>query len=143
MSSYLLRVLRVLRVARVARVDSDVPKRPRPAILPTMLYLWLALAIVFEVGWAISMKVSDGLTKLWPAVATLVMYFLSVVFLSLVTKKMDVGTAYAIWAGSGAAIIAVIGIWWFKEPASALKLGSIVVVVLGIVGLNLSSGGHG
>lgn len=107
-----------------------------------MLYLWLSLAILFEVGWAIAMKVSDGLTKPWPTVATVVMYLLSVVFLSFATKKMDVGTAYAIWAGTGAAIIALIGIWWFKEPASALKLGSIAVVVLGIVGLNISTGGH-
>ncbi len=108
-----------------------------------MLYLWLALAIVFEVGWAISMKVSAGLTRPWPTVATIVMYFLSVVFLSMATKKLDVGTAYAMWAGSGAALIALIGIWWFKEPASALKLGSIALVVLGIVGLNIATGGHG
>lgn len=106
-----------------------------------MLYLWLALAIVFEAGWAIAMKVSEGLTKPWPTVATVVMYVLSVVFLSFATKRMDVGTAYAIWAGSGAAIIALIGIWWFKEPASALKLGSLGVVVVGIVGLNIAAAG--
>jgi multidrug transporter EmrE-like cation transporter len=107
-----------------------------------MLYLWLALAIVFEVGWAVAMKLSDGFSKPWPTVATIVMYLLSVVFLSFATKKMDVGTAYAIWAGSGVAIIAVIGMWHFKEPVTALKLGSLAMVAVGIVGLNISTGGH-
>ncbi|MBL9121101.1 MAG: multidrug efflux SMR transporter [Phycisphaerae bacterium] len=107
------------------------------------LYLWLALAIAFEVGWAIAMKLSDGFTRLWPTVVTIVLYFLSVVFLSFATKRMDVGTAYAIWAGSGMAIIAVIGMWYFKEPVTAMKIASLSLVAIGIVGLNLSTGGHG
>jgi multidrug transporter EmrE-like cation transporter len=101
-----------------------------------MLYLWLALAILFEVGWAISMKLSEGFTKPWATAATVVMYLLSVVFLAFATKRMDVGTAYAIWAGTGAAIIAVIGIMWFREPAT------IALVVIGVVGLNIAGGGH-
>ena len=108
-----------------------------------MLYLWLALAIAFEVGWAVAMKLSDGLTRLWPTVVTIVFYFLSVVFLSFATKRMDVGTAYAIWAGSGMAIIALIGMWYFKEPVTAMKVASLALVAIGIVGLNLSTGGHG
>lgn len=107
-----------------------------------MLYLWLSLAILFEVGWAIAMKVSEGFTKPWPTAATVVMYLLSVVFLSFATKKMDIGTAYAIWAGSGVALIAIIGMVHFKEPVTAMKLASLALVTLGVIGLNVSTGGH-
>jgi multidrug transporter EmrE-like cation transporter len=107
-----------------------------------MVYLWLALAVVFEVGWAMSMKLSDGFSKLAFTVATVVMYLLSVIFLALATKKMDIGTGYAIWAGCGVAMIAIIGMVYFKEPVTALKLVSLGLVVAGIVGLNIATGGH-
>jgi len=106
-----------------------------------MTYLWLALAIVFEVGWAIAMKLSEGLTKIGPTIATIVMYLLSVVFLALATKRMEVGPAYAIWAGSGAALIAIAGMIYFKEPVTAMKIISLGLIVLGIAGLQLA-GGH-
>jgi multidrug transporter EmrE-like cation transporter len=105
-----------------------------------MTYLYLALAIIFEVGWAIAMKLSVGLTKPVPAAATVVMYLLSVVFLALATKKLDVGVAYAMWAGSGVALIAMIGVAYFKEPATPLKVASIGLIVLGIAGLQLAGG---
>jgi len=107
-----------------------------------MVYLWLSLAIVFEVGWAVAMKLSQGLTRAGPAVATVVMYLLSVVFLSQATRKMDVSVAYALWAGSGVALIAIVGMWHFKEPVTALKVGSIALIVLGIAGLNAATGGR-
>lgn len=107
-----------------------------------MTWLYLIVAIVFEVGWALTMKLSDGLSKLPYAAATAVLYLLSVVFLSLATRKMDVGVAYAIWAGSGAALIALAGIAFFKEPVGALKLVSVALVCAGIVGLGVSGGGH-
>jgi multidrug transporter EmrE-like cation transporter len=107
-----------------------------------MTYLLLALAIVFEVGWAIAMKLSSGLTKPAPTIAFGIMYILSAIFLALATKKLDVGVGYAIWAGAGAVLIAVCGITYFKEPASALKVVSMCLVVAGIVGLGLSGGGH-
>lgn len=107
-----------------------------------MTYLWLVLAVVFEVGWAIAMKMSDGLTKLWPTGATIVMYLLSVVFLSLATRKLPIGVAYAIWAGSGVALIAVAGVVCFKEPISALKVVSLGLIVLGIAGLQIAGGGR-
>lgn len=107
-----------------------------------MTYLWLTLAIVFEVGWAISMKLSHGLTRLWPTVATVVMYLLSVVFLALATKKMEIGVAYATWAGAGVTLIAAAGVVYFKEPLTAMKAASIALVVLGIVGLQVAGGGH-
>jgi multidrug transporter EmrE-like cation transporter len=104
-----------------------------------MATISLVLAIIFEAGWAISMKASNGLTKPGPAVVMLICFVLSAVFLALATKKYEVGVAYAIWVGCGAAIIATVGILYFKEPVSALKLASLGLVLAGVVGLKLSS----
>jgi len=104
-----------------------------------MATLCLVLAIIFEAGWAVSMKASDGLTRPGPAAVMLICFVLSAVFLALATKKYEVGVAYAIWVGCGAAIIATVGIVYFKEPASALKLASLGLVLAGVVGLKLSS----
>ena len=108
-----------------------------------MIYFYLALAIVFEVAWAVAMKMSDGFSKLAPTIVTIICYLLSVVFLALATKKLDVGLAYAIWAGSGAAVIAVIGVLYFKEPLTMMKAASLALIVAGIVGLQLTGGVHG
>jgi small multidrug resistance pump len=107
-----------------------------------MTLLWLALAIVFEVGWAVAMKRSDGFTRAGPAAATVVMYLLSVVFLALAARRMEIGVAYAVWAGSGVALIALIGVLHFREPVTALKVVSIALILLGIVGLHLSRAAH-
>lgn len=106
-----------------------------------MTYVYLALAIVFEVGWALCMKASEGLTRPPATAATVVLYLLSLVFLALATRKLDVGIAYAIWAGLGAAIIAVGGVVIFREPMTALKVVSMLLVIAGVIGLNLA-GGH-
>lgn len=104
-----------------------------------MATLYLVLAIVFEAGWAISMKASGGMTKLVPTLVMLACFVLSAVFLALATKVYEVGVAYAIWVGCGAAIIAAVGILYFKEPAGVLKLASLALVLAGVVGLKLSS----
>ncbi|HWL92000.1 MAG TPA: SMR family transporter, partial [Phycisphaerae bacterium] len=70
------------------------------------------------------------------------LYLLSVVFLAFATKKMDIGVGYAIWAGSGVAIIAVAGILYFREPVTAVKVVSLGLIVAGIAGLQFSGGGH-
>ena len=103
-----------------------------------MTYVYLVLAIVLEVGWAVAMKVSNGLTRPLPAAACLVMYILSLVFLSLAVRRLDISVAYALWAGSGAAIIAVIGVLYFKDALTPLRAVSLLLVVAGVVGLNLS-----
>ncbi len=108
-----------------------------------MTILYLVLAIVFEAGWAISMKLSHGFTRVGPAAATVVLYLASVVFLSLAAKKLDLGLAYAIWAGAGVVLIATAGVVYFKEPVSMLKVVSVGLIAAGIVGLNLSGVGHG
>jgi small multidrug resistance pump len=107
-----------------------------------MIYFYLALAVVFEVAWAIAMKMSDGFSKLVPTIVMLICYQLSLIFLVFVTKKLDVGIAYAIWACTGVSIIAVIGILYFKEPMTMIKAGSLALIVAGIVGLQISGGGH-
>jgi len=107
-----------------------------------MTIFYLALAIVFEVGWALSMKKSEGFTKGGYVAATVAMYLLSVVFLALASRKMEIGVAYALWAGTGVALIAVGGMWLFDESVSVVKFASIALIVAGIVGLQLSGGGH-
>ncbi len=104
-------------------------------------WAFLAGAIVFEVAGTTLMKVSDGLTKLVPSVLLFVFYIISFALLSLALKRIDVSLAYAIWSGVGTAAITAIGIYYFQEPATVLKLASILLIILGVVGLNLG-GGH-
>src|SRR5688572_32860380 len=86
-----------------------------------MTYLYLALAILFEAGWAVSLKASQGFSRPLATASTLVMYILSLVFLMLAVRKLEIGATYAIWAGLGAAIIAVAGVVHFREPVTPLK----------------------
>lgn len=99
----------------------------------------LVVAGLFEIAWVIGMKLSDGFTRLWPSVASLTAMFFSVALLAQAMRSIPVGTAYAVWTGIGAAGTAMIGIFWFSEPSDVLRLGSIVLIVAGIVGLKLVS----
>jgi small multidrug resistance pump len=101
-------------------------------------YYLLLLAIAFEVCGTTCMKLSDGFSKLVPSVLIFVFYAISFFFFTLALKGIDVSIAYAIWAGLGTALITAVGIFWFKEPATALKTMSLVVVIAGVVGLHLS-----
>lgn len=83
------------------------------------------------------MKLADGFTKLIPSVFVFVFYGACLLFLTLVFKKLEIGTTYAIWAGVGTALTAVIGFVWFKEPVSLIKISSILLIILGILGLEL------
>ncbi|AKB79473.1 Ethidium bromide-methyl viologen resistance protein EmrE [Methanosarcina horonobensis HB-1 = JCM 15518] len=84
------------------------------------------------------MKLSEGFSKLIPSVLIFVFYAISFFFFTLALKGIDVSIAYAVWAGLGTAFITIVGIFWFREPASALKTISLVVVVAGVIGLHLS-----
>ena len=101
-------------------------------------WLYLAGAIMLEVAGTTSMKLSHGFTKIVPSVLIFMFYISSFVALTLALKKIDVSSAYAIWSGVGTALITVIGIAYFREPATIVKLVSIVLIILGVVGLNLS-----
>lgn len=100
-------------------------------------FLFLLGAIVSEVIGTSALKLSNGFSKLVPSIAVVVAYALSVFLLSLTLKRMGVGTAYAIWSGLGTALIVVIGMIYFKESISVLKVTSILLIIIGVIGLNL------
>jgi small multidrug resistance pump len=107
-----------------------------------MSWLYLVLAIVLEVSGTTSMKLSQGFTKVLPSVLMFVFYGLSLSALTLALKKIDVSLAYAVWSGLGTALIASIGVLWLKEPLNTLKVVSLMLIVIGVIGLNLSGGVH-
>lgn len=107
-----------------------------------MTWTYLILAILFEVSGTTCMKLSQGFTKTVPSILLFVFYTLSFGMLTLALKKLDVSVAYAVWSGMGTALIATIGVLWFKEPVTALKLISLGLIIIGVVGLNLSGGAH-
>jgi small multidrug resistance pump len=106
-----------------------------------MSWFLLVTAILFEVSGTTCMKLSYGFTYRVPTILMFVFYGLGFVPLNLALRRIDISVAYAIWSGVGTAVITTIGILWFKEPANALKLISIALIVIGLVGLNIS-GGH-
>lgn len=99
----------------------------------------LFLAGLFEVAWAIGLKYTDGFTRPWPTAATLVAMVVSVVLLGIAMKSLPVGTAYAVWVGVGAVGTAILGIVLFAEVASAGRLLSLALIVMGIIGLKLAT----
>lgn len=109
-----------------------------------MALAWIVLILsgMLEAGWALSLKASDGFSKLWPSVSFVVLLVLSMVGLSYALKTLPVGVAYGVWVGIGAALTAVLAIVLFDEPVTVLKVISLVLIVAGVVGLNLSGGGH-
>ncbi|WP_135826058.1 quaternary ammonium compound efflux SMR transporter SugE [Halorussus ruber] len=107
-----------------------------------MSWYVLILAGLFEVGWAIGLEYSDGLTKPIPTAGTVVALVVSMGLLAIALEDLPVGTAYAVWTGIGAVGTATLGIFLFDEPASLTRVAFIGVIVVGIVGLHVASGGH-
>ncbi|MCP3766122.1 MULTISPECIES: DMT family transporter [Streptomyces] len=106
-----------------------------------MGYLLLAGAIAAEVGATTAMKYSEGFSKLWPSLLTLVGYVVSFSLLAQTLRTLSIGTAYAIWAGVGTAAIAAIGILFMGEGLTAAKAAGIALIIVGVVVLNLG-GAH-
>lgn len=104
-----------------------------------MSWLWLFLAGVFEIVWAVGLKHTQGFTRPVPTLITLAAMAVSFYLLSLALRTLPLGTGYAVWVGIGAVGTAIAGIVLFDESTSLLKLGSLVLVVAGIVGLKLAS----
>jgi quaternary ammonium compound-resistance protein SugE len=102
-----------------------------------MAWLYLFLAGLFEVAWAVGLKYTDGFTRLVPSLWTVGSMIVSLGLLGLALKTLPVGTAYAIWTGIGTIGTALLGIYLFAEPATALRLACIGLIVAGIVGLKL------
>ena len=107
-----------------------------------MHWFYLTLAIVFEVAGTTCMKLSAGFTKLAPSVLMWAFYGICFGCLTLALKKVDVSMAYAIWSGVGTALIATIGILYFREPLSILKFVGLVAIIAGVIALNLSGRAH-
>jgi quaternary ammonium compound-resistance protein SugE len=104
-----------------------------------MNWLILFVAGLFEVAWAIGLKYTDGFTRLWPSVGTVLAMVASVVLLGIAMKTLPVGTAYAVWVGIGAVGTAVLGIVLLGDAANAGRIVSLALIVAGVVGLKLAT----
>ncbi|WP_448188677.1 quaternary ammonium compound efflux SMR transporter SugE [Azospirillum sp. sgz301742] len=104
-----------------------------------MAWVYLLIAGLFETGWAIGLKYTEGFSRLWPSLLTLAAMAVSFLFLSLALKTLPVGTGYAVWTGIGAVGTVILGIVLFGEPASLARLACIGLIVAGILGLKLVS----
>ena len=104
-----------------------------------MAWAVLVVAGLFEIGWAVGLKYSDGFTRPWPTTLTVAAMVISMVLLGLAAKDLPIGTAYAVWTGIGAAGAFVLGILLFREPATALRILCVSLIIVGVVGLKLLS----
>jgi quaternary ammonium compound-resistance protein SugE len=104
-----------------------------------MNWIILVIAGLFEIAWAIGLKYTNGFSRLWPTVGTLLAMAISVGLLGIAMKSLPVGTAYAVWVGVGAVGTAILGIVLLGEPANAGRLVSLALIVAGIVGLKLAT----
>ena len=108
---------------------------------PTFAQAWwlLAAAIVFEICGTVSMRLSDGFTRMTPSVLIFVFYAFSFALNTFVIRVLGLSVVYAVWSGVGTVATAAIGFWYFKEPATALKLASIGLIVIGVFGVHAAS----
>lgn len=109
-----------------------------PVLPVSMAWIYVLVASVFEVAWAVGLKYTDGLSRLWPTVATVAAMLASFLFLSLGVRALPVGTAYAVWTGIGAAGTAVLGMLLFGESREAVRIVCLLLIVAGVVGLRLT-----
>ncbi len=103
-----------------------------------MSWLLLAIAGLFEVGWAVGMKYSEGFTRPVPTALTVIALIISMVLLALAVRDLPVGTAYAVWTGIGAAGTAILGMWLFDESRDPVRLICLSLVVVGVLGLKFA-----
>lgn len=104
-----------------------------------MAWVILFVAGLFETGWAIGLKYTDGFTRLWPSVWTIGAMIISLWLLGIAVKTLPVGTAYSVWVGVGAVGTVVLGIALLEEPANAARLISVGLIIAGIIGLKLAT----
>ncbi len=105
-----------------------------------MAWLILVVAGVLECGWAIGLKYTDGFTKLWPSVVTIVLIVVSMVMLSIAARTLPIGTAYSVWVGIGSAGAVLFGILFLGEPVSAARLFFLGLLIVSLVGLKATGG---
>ena len=102
-----------------------------------MAWLVLVLAGLFEIGWAVGLKYTDGFTRLWPTVGTAMALVMSMALLGAAVRTLPIGTAYAVWTGIGALGTVALGIVLFGEPATPARLFCVALILAGILGLKL------
>jgi quaternary ammonium compound-resistance protein SugE len=121
-------------LARTAHRDRFLAK-------PRVVTAWFALlaAGLLEIAWALGLKYSDGLTRFWPTLATIVAIVLSFGLMAIALRSLPFGTAYAVWTGIGAAGSILVGILLYSEPADPVRLLCLTLIVAGMVGLKLNS----
>lgn len=107
-----------------------------------MAWIFLFIAGIFEVVWAIGLKYTEGFTKLFPSTITVLGMAISFYFLSMAVKTLPIGTAYAIWTGIGAAGAVILGMVLFGEPRNLLRLMFVAFILVGIIGLKATSGSN-
>src|SRR5918996_6328460 len=105
-----------------------------------MAWLWLVIAGLLEIVWAVGLKYTDGFTRLWPSVVTIVTFSGSLCLLALAVQTIPIGTAYAMFVGIGAVGAAVLGIVLFDEPTHATRIFFLSLLIVSLVGLRLTSG---
>jgi len=103
-----------------------------------MAWLTLVIAGLFEVGWAVGLKYTEGFSRFWPSVWTVLSMIISLWLLGIAMRALPVGTAYPVWVGVGAVGTVVLGIVLLGEPVNAVRLFSVLLIVLGIAGLKMS-----
>lgn len=104
-----------------------------------MAWVTLVIAGLLEVGWAIGLKYTEGFTRLWPSVGTVLAMVVSMWLLGIAMKSLPVGTAYSVWVGVGAVGTVTLGIVLLGEPANAARLVSVALIIAGIIGLKLAT----
>lgn len=104
-----------------------------------MNWLVLVVAGLFEIGWAVGLKYTQGFTRLWPSVGTIAAIVVSMGLLGVAMKSLPVGTAYAVWVGIGMVGTAILGMVLLGEPATWLRIGSLTLIVVGVIGLKLAT----
>lgn len=107
-----------------------------------MGWIYLSFAIIFELTGTTLMKLSDGMTKVMPAIGVVISYILCFGLMAVALKTIEMGVAYAVWSAVGIVVLSFIGIIFFKESVSVLKIASIIFIVIGVIGLNLSGTSH-
>ena len=104
-----------------------------------MSWLILFFAIVFEVAGTLTLKFTEGMTRLWPTVLMFAFYLVSLFGLAMAVSRIPVGTAYAVWSGVGTLLVAIMGVLWFKEQVTVLRSISTLLIVIGVAGLYLTA----
>lgn len=110
-----------------------------PILTLSQAWLVLGMAIVAEVAGTTCMRLSEGLTRLLPSLLIFVFYAVSFALNTMVVRTLGLSITYAVWSGAGTVLTALIGIYWFKEPATALKMASAGLIVMGVVGMHAAS----